>query len=220
MKTLIALLFTIMPLVAFGQEDVTKFLGIPVDGFKSDMIRKLQAKGYTLEKTYDGTEYLTGEFNGEEVNIYIVTDNNKVWRIMVADQNERNEEQIRLRFNNLFKQFVTNGKYIPLNDFTIPDTEDISYEMLVNKKQYGASFFQLSTDTATFNKEIREVLLSKYTPEQCANPTQEMAEELNAIVIEKCSHKNVWFLISEIGVKYCIFMYYDNEKNRANGEEL
>ena len=31
---------------AFGQSDVTKFLGIPVDGFKSEMIQKLKEKDF------------------------------------------------------------------------------------------------------------------------------------------------------------------------------
>lgn len=32
--------------------------------------------------------------------------------------------------------------------------------------------------------------------------------------------KPVWFMISEYGGKYYITMYYDNEYNRANGEDL
>ena len=46
---------------AFAQEDVTKFLGIPVDGFKPEMIRKLKAKGF-VEHPYR-TDELVGEFN-------------------------------------------------------------------------------------------------------------------------------------------------------------
>ena len=30
----------------YAQSDVTKFLGIPVDGFKPDMIRALKEKGF------------------------------------------------------------------------------------------------------------------------------------------------------------------------------
>lgn len=214
----------IMPFVAFGQEDVTKFLGIPIDGFKVDMIKKLQAKGYTLEKTYDGKQYLSGEFNGQDVSIHIVTNNNKVWRIMVADKNTCDKTQIKIRFNRLLEQFVNNGKYIALDDFIIPNSEDIEYEMLANSKRYEAVFCQLPADTAAFNKEIRELYLSKYTPEQYANPTERMRKDVNAMimsVLEKtCLHKKVWFCIEMDGIEYSVFMYYDNEKNRANGEDL
>ena len=33
----------------FAQKDLTKFLGIPVDGSKTQMRQKLFAKGYTLK---------------------------------------------------------------------------------------------------------------------------------------------------------------------------
>ena len=54
----------ISSLFIYAQQDVTKFLGIPVDGSKSEMIQKLKAKGYTsspLDK-----DVLVGEFNADE----------------------------------------------------------------------------------------------------------------------------------------------------------
>ena len=64
----------------FAQGDVTKFLGIPVDGYKSEMRRKLEAKGFVWNSLL---ECLEGEFNGTDVQVHIVTNNNKVYRIMV-----------------------------------------------------------------------------------------------------------------------------------------
>ena len=57
--------------VAFSQKDVTKFLGIPVDGSKSAMIQKLKAKGF--ESSVYKSDILEGEFNGAEVNVFIQT---------------------------------------------------------------------------------------------------------------------------------------------------
>lgn len=74
------LLFVSM--TATAQKEVTKFLGIPVDGTKSSMIQKLKAKGF---KYNDRLDYLTGEFNGVSVRVYVVTNNNRVWRIMLQD---------------------------------------------------------------------------------------------------------------------------------------
>ena len=102
---------------AYAQNDVTKFLGIPVDGTKSEMIRKLKEKGFVYDQTNDR---LTGEFNGTNVNIYVVTTNNKVSRIMVCDENMTNETNIRIRFNNLCYQFKNNSNYISFGDYTIP----------------------------------------------------------------------------------------------------
>ena len=45
--TLVAL--CLLSAVAFAQKDVTKFLGIPVDGTKTQMIQKLKAKGFDVD---------------------------------------------------------------------------------------------------------------------------------------------------------------------------
>ena len=131
---------------AFAQREVTKFLGIPVDGYKSEMIQKLKAKGYKYNST---TDYLEGEFNGRDVQIAVVTNNNKVYRIFVVDEYSVDESQIKIRFNSLCQQFSNNAKYITLKDYNIPENERISYEMLVNKKAYQAAFFQVFSDKDT-----------------------------------------------------------------------
>ena len=122
------------------QHEVTQFLGIPVDGTKTAMIQKLKAKGF---KTVQGVpDALTGEFNGKDVNLFIGTNNNKVWRIIVADATGTDATNIKIRFNTLCQQFSNNSKYISVSDFSIPSSEDIQYELLVHKKRYEAAFYQ------------------------------------------------------------------------------
>lgn len=88
--------------------NVTLFLGIPVDGTKSAMIQKLKTKGFTYDATLD---MLEGEFNGQPVFISVVTENNKVYRICIFDKNETTESQIKIRFNTLCRQFEKNGQF-------------------------------------------------------------------------------------------------------------
>ncbi len=53
-KLVSLLLLCIMTMTMYAQQkDVTKFLGIPVDGTKSAMIQKLKAKGFTYDATKD-----------------------------------------------------------------------------------------------------------------------------------------------------------------------
>ena len=140
MKKTLLLLLLMASATAFAQKEVTKFLGIPVDGYKSEMIQKLKAKGYRFNNV---TDCLEGEFNGKEVLISVVTNNNKVYRIAVFDKNYVNETDIKINFNNLCRQFNRNEKYFSLNeDQTIPEKEDISYEMLAHNKRYEAVFYQ------------------------------------------------------------------------------
>lgn len=105
MKRILLLLLLITSTSVFAQKEVTKFLGIPVDGYKTEMIQKLKAKGYTYNST---TDCLEGEFNGRDVEIAVVTNNNKVYRIFVADKYSVDESQIKIRFNNLCQQFSNN----------------------------------------------------------------------------------------------------------------
>ena len=208
-----------------AQTDVTTFLGIPVDGFKADMRKKLIAKGFTPE-TFKGEEYFEGEFNGYDVRVYIVTNNNKVYRLMVADRSHVNEAQIKVRFNNLCHQFEKNERYFTLKDFTIPEEEDISYEMTIHDKVYQAGFFQnpSSESIDALSVAIDQEMKSKYTEEQLQNPTKEIEEEYSKLREDKgyelFSKKNVWFCIAESQGKYSIYMYYDNKYNEANGEDL
>lgn len=182
----------IMSVGMYAQKDVTKFLGIPVDGTKSAMIQKLKEKGFTYNSALD---YLEGEFNGQNVYILVVTNNNKVYRIMVQDATASNEGDIKIRFNNLCYQFEKNKKYISASssDQTLSENEDISYEILVHNKRYEASYRQIAERTEGESAE-------------------------NAM--ERTFMKSVWFMIHKNYGEYRIIMYYDNKYNQSDGEDL
>lgn len=215
--------FVFVALMLQAQKDVTRFLGIPVDGTKSEMIQKLKAKGYIYNPELEALE---GEFNGKDVRIYIATNNNRVWRIMVCDINTIDETQIRIRFNNLYWQFANSAKYIAIDDYTIPQKEDISYEMTVHNKQYDAVFYQqpVISDTIAIATEIRKSLLGKYSEEELNNPTDEQMAEFKKASTEYIFNlmrkKVVWFTISQFYNEYYITIFYDNEYNKASGEDL
>lgn len=226
------LLFIVLAMIAtitsFAQQkDVTSFLGIPVDGTVLSMKQKLVSKGFVPKKV--GTnEFLVGEFNGTDVRVYIVTNNNKVCRIMVADNNTVDEAQIKIRFNNLVSQFVNNKRYISLDKYTLSDEEDISYEMTVHNKSYEALFYQVpnmeKADTLALQKKVLSELLSKYTEAELKNPSEEITKEIQNTAIkidtELMLMKPVWFKIVRVNGEYYICMFYDNEYNRSHGEDL
>ena len=179
----------------FAQKEVTKFMGIPVDGSPTEMVKKLKAKGFKTDEGFmrdvevgligwDGPEVLTGYFNGERVIVLIGFETNKVWRIFLADKDRRDETQIKIRFNTLVRQFENNDKYVYFYEQTIADDEDISYQMTVNKKRYEATFLQKGEDGTVDEKRV------------------------------------VWFTIVQGSDGYKIAMFYDNEYNRADGSDL
>ena len=180
----------------FAQKEVTKFMGIPVDGSPTEMIKKLKAKGFKTDEDvmrdvkqglidFDGPEVLTGRFNGERVIVLLGVEQNKVWRIYLAEENICDETQIKIRFNTLVRQFEGNGKYVPyVDEQTIADDEDISYQMTVNKKQYEAGFVQKGEDGTVDENRI------------------------------------VWFSIEQYSDGYYIVMLYDNIYNIVDGSDL
>ena len=208
----------------FAQKDVTKFMGIPIDGFKPEMIQKLKEKGFVSSAS--DKNILEGEFNGSQVTIHVVTTNNKVSRIGISDVNYVDETDIRIRFNRLCQQFKSNSKYTSLDDYTIPEDEDISYEMKVNNKRYEAVFYQnpVIKDSIAMANELKEILLQKYSEKELENPTEDIKTDITKMgvsyAMDLISKKPVWFIISDFYGKYYITMFYDNEYNRANGEDL
>ena len=228
-KFLIAAMLLLVSEGLCAQEDVTKFLGIPVDGPKSKMIRSLKSKGF---RSTDMNNVLKGQFNGYKVDMHVVTNNNKVWRLMVADAYGVDESDIKIRFNNLCQQFANNPNYISfVEDQTIPDDEDVSYEMAAHKKRYEAVFCQKisATDSLVALYDLKRFVTTKYSrawedifPEQweevkSAPDFIQYAKER----FDQLYNKIVWFMIfEESDNKYKINMYYDNAYNRAQGEDL
>lgn len=135
-RFVLVLLLSISTTSAFSQ-NVIKFLGIPVDGNKKEMIAQLKNKGYEYDADSDA---LWGEFNGTDVAIAVQTVNNRVWRIAISDIRGVDEANIKIRFNQLFEQLSNNGKYKLAKGSKLKESEDISYEMTVNSKRYDATF--------------------------------------------------------------------------------
>ena len=207
----------------FAQRDVTKFLGIPVDGSKSEMRRNLEAKGFVWN-SYG--QFLKGEFNGKGVFVHLVTKNNKVYRIVVQDAVYCSEQQIKLRFNKLCSQFENNSKYTYFEEQSIDDDEDISYEMSVHEKQYEAYYFQVpeKLDTLALQAQVLEKIQATIPKYKLENPTKEVQEQIFTLRLEVeyelLFKKSVWFMIEERNGKYGIVMFYDNNQNEADGEDL
>jgi hypothetical protein len=197
--------------VAQTTDDTTlKFLGIPVDGSKYEMIQKLQKKGFKYDRTND---MLTGKFNGKESNIYISENYGKVDRIFVADADVVSASQIIINYNNLLYQFKKNEKYAEIQENKpIPENENVSYEMSVRNKNYDAQFFL----KPQFTDEEKQEFAAKAEE---IDDEDALGELLMGTLTDKITGM-VWFRIAEYRGNYYICLYYDNLKNRPNGEDL
>ncbi len=214
-------------LLVYAQNDITQFLGIPIDGSKSELMDKIKKKGFKKTKFVDGT-ILTGRFNDADVNIDIATNDDRAYRVIVWDVNPYDKRMIRIRYNNLCYQFKHSDKYVSHEDWTISDNEDISYEMKVNGKSYQAAFFQWPTeigDSIIFNQTLADITLRTLSGELSNLSEEERHKEIEKVYLEKLSllssNKRVWFTIMEREHdKYVIVMYYENVYNLNNGKDL
>lgn len=153
-----------------SRSDVTLFKGIPIDGTKEQMVEELKKKGFrdtreTLRYLRTGFyglesgELLSGEFNGMQVIVSVIENKGKVCGIGVVEDLKRNEAQIKRAFNDLVEQFNNHKNYTPYKaNQKIDASEDISYKMRINNKEYRAIFYQKGLDGTTSTK--RKVIVS------------------------------------------------------------
>ena len=125
----------------------------------------MKSKGFTYNSI---SESYKGQFNGDNVDVFIHTNHNQVDRVYVAFP-YKTEEGIRVEYNRLLRQFKDNEKYLDLvMNEEIPVDDDISYEMSVNNKRYQASFsyFDFSRDPIEFLDAMLSKVSDFFTPEQ------------------------------------------------------
>lgn len=226
-KTIVILAILVCTICANAQKDVTQFLGIPVDGSKEEMVKKIKSKGFKKIKSDAGT-FLTGRFNDRDVMIDVVTNRDKVYRVVIWDTQPLNERQIRILYNNLCHQLQHHPRYIFFTDMTIPDKENIYYEMYANKKDYQANFYQLPTEVgdSIINAQALAIMKKKLISGELDNLSEtERKDEIKKVCMDKytdvCENKQVWFTIHEQRTdRYFLVMYYDNVYNKDNGKDL
>ncbi len=226
MKLILSIITSL--LLSFGvyaQSDVTKFLGIPVDGSKKEMVKALKKKGFKTSNT--DKEALQGEFNGSTVNVFVLETSGQVSRIAVLPIYGSSATDTKIAFNNLCSQFLSKDNYVArdndiiiptYNDISIPSDEDISYEMRVNGKRYEAPFIQLPAPRDSILMEIEPLKYVSITVSDESGNEIDLHSYLE--LLTKYSNNSVWFKIEEQYGKFYIALFYDNNNNRANGEDL
>lgn len=169
MKKIILVLSVLFLFTDSFAQNTIKFMGIPIDGSKNQMIRALVNKGFGYNSYRDE---LYGEFNGQNVSLEVQTIKNKVWRIAMTYCEDSDRNNLRITYNTLFNQFLSNKRYLLSYGNEIND-----YECISISDRYDAAFV------------LQDPLI-------------------NGIV---------WFMIDDAER---IFLFYENNDNAANGEDL
>ncbi len=211
------IMLLMLAVTSFAQKEVTKFLGIPVDGSKKEMEQKLKEKGFVQEGGMIG---LSGEFNGRDVYVLIQTVKGKVWRLNIIDQRASDETHIKDLWNELCEQFKNNPRYeyFPSHNYIIPNEEDIRYEINVNHKEYQALFNQYSSGCTTYGEEVDKEMKKRGL--NISDVTETEFSKIRQEVIDGLVNRLVWFTIQKDQTDFRMVMFYENGYNKANGEDL
>lgn len=147
-------------------------------------------KAKGFRKVTGFSDILVGEFNGRDVYVHVVTNNKKVCRIMITDKRPIEDTAVKMEFNRLCRQFECNSMYRAY----LPN------QSLPNNEN-------ISYGITTNKKRYEAVFYQK--------------ESMSSETSFDDYMRTVWFMIEKYSSnEYYIALFYDNEYNMADGEDL
>lgn len=234
MKTrlLTSLVCALISAMSLAQSDVTKFLGIPVDGSVEEMVRKLEAKGFKKTYPYDESRsnFFTGNYDGDR-NAKIILFSNRegiVYQIRVIKEEQIfNSNLAKYKYNSLVHRFSEKWTYFSANGSEIPEEEDIDEEFREGKSYYSAFFIQLPDSLLKVGKTIYDADSkpnSDKTLEETAQTLSFKLRTLSAINdrLDEAKNKGVLILLKQYNItrNYFIAIDYWNGYNDHPDEDL
>ncbi len=169
-KIFLSAILLLSSIIIYAQRKVIEYMGIPIDGTKSEMIRKLQAKGGEYISAFDWVEMKNGNRTSY---ITINTYNDKVWRLVITPFGwpTSDEAKVKAHYNDLCNM-CEGPLYYPIREvLPISDEENIAYEMKVHNKKYSIACFSIPYDYMELFWNDRDSLTS---------------EQLNNITMRRC----------------------------------
>lgn len=216
MKKLLTFAMLLIPIITFSNDDVVKFLGIPVDGNKFEMIRKLNTKGFSSVPFVE--DVMEGQFNGRNVKVHILHNKAKVWKIAVIYYSDADISTIINVWNRLYRQFKNKIDYTYVSGQELSPYRDAK----TITKSAHAMFIQ-GNENEVYDK-IEPYLFQAYSEQQLGKPDDSEAlaryEKLALLSYAQYSGNGVSISIAENQGEYTIIIHYENGKNAANGEDL
>lgn len=214
----LAILFSLLAifLTACTQNGkVVQFMGIPVDGSEKHMAKELQDRGFTKD-TKDN--FYNGNFNNKSVVLKFFSNKGEVYLVSVASVMPIDEEEVRGKYDELYSQFLHDGKYIPING-----KQNIEY--VIRKKDLSdADLNKIVTSFLQVPTQIAQKVTSQFTEEQLSNSRFLQSDEyVNVVKKYAASYEDnvVSYLINKdmLGFLHTV-IYYENCKNEPEDTGL
>ena len=200
-------------------ETALKFVGIPIDGTKEQMIQALASNGFKHDSYHD---YLEGMFNGESVKLQISTNHGIVDRIKVIYPYCSETNDTRVKYNTLLSRFNRNAKYVCVYPRAeVPANEGIYWKLSDNTKYYDAVYFYLhpEVNAKQWVEDFKAEYQKRYNKPLEGLSYEETEEAIFCLPMKVSAAVSgvVWFTM--VDTNY-ININYINFKNRPRGEDL
>ena len=233
MKTrlLTSLVCALISVMALAQSDVTKFLGIPVDGSVDTMARKLEAKGFKREYPYDESRsnFFIGKYDGDN-NAEIILFSNRdgiVYQIRVVKEEKIfNANLAKYKYNSLIRRFNEKWTYYNLYGSEIPEEEDIAEKFREGESSYSAFFIQLPDSLLKAGKALYDAD-NKPNTEKTLNELSKSIFKLRTLrtlegKLDEAKNKGVVIYLKQYDItkNYLILIDYWNGYNDHRDEDL
>lgn len=241
MKKAVFLLVAVMcSLMAAGQENPTglaaqqkqapvnptiTFLGVPVDGTKSDIINALTSKGFAYDMDEDG---MFGEFEGEGAFVHISENKaGKVYQLMIYFHTKESAKENIEVYNKLVTRYNADSTayWSFYEEELLPENANLDSLLNIDDNIWAEYLLSQQVDTAAYLENVFAVMLSKYTPEQIKNPTEEQRMQTVSIMQQEIAKLHsgraliALFKDDDEAGKYCVCLYVYNKKNEDPDEE-
>ena len=172
MRKLVFTLLMFLTLSMSAQKnEVIRFMGIPIDGPKSEMLLELKEKGFEPINdglTNDDASIMKGYFNGEKCTLSVNSYHNNVYNIIVVFDQEDTEINAKLRllyYNELLgTKYVSNPTGLDeLSHFTTSiDEFDKPHGSIYLgfTDRYTGKFGNLILDLTNRNTNVYQIVIS------------------------------------------------------------
>ena len=171
----------------FAQENKTHFdfMGIPIDGPISEVVEKLEQKGFTIDQTNkDGAVLMDGVFANKDCKILVLaTPNSKIaWKVGVfPDKVYTNWDSITFDFNSI--KDLYNRKYgkptREFKNFKYPYELGDGFEMTALKMDHCSYYilYELESGYISINMTSECTILIVYEDKQNSDIYKQETEE-------------------------------------------
>lgn len=156
-----AVLIAALTGIAASAQDIISFPGIRTGCGREETVLHLMSQGFT-PKEHGRTFYLEGKIDGRKMNVYVVTAEDRVSRIVASEARTTSAARARKRFNDLVRTFDGSDEYSAATGAvqTIPENEAIERLMAEKGVIYQAAFSKAANGAG--NAETAWFTLNEY----------------------------------------------------------